>query len=586
MAISKDRFREAVNEFYSKEVLFKLYTKYFLDWIAEGYIGSNLGLFEISLISENSNKQTFLDLLEQFYSKEEIFCTIFEKLDKDVREVFEEVAWNGKSFITNRERFLKLENNYDINKDLKEEFLFFKADKDIKKGEYLYLDYDILRVIRKYMKKPEEYNIIPQKKIKANLVNNNEKELIENFKMYFEFYSQGGVKLSSSAKILKESKLNMKKYCNITEYYEDSKDLDYLKTETIALFFFLVKDRYIDENYFKVSNIKNIVGDFISGELIKEENYHYTSLYLNYLKGVKNIWKSKEEIKRGFATIKKIIDELPDDKPVSVDNIIKAILYRDEFIEIIDVKDAYDYIYINEANYERTKILNYEKYQMYVVIPFIKSVLFLLGVLGVFEIYYDYPSINNSLYLKNGYLSKYDGIKYIKFTELGRYCFDRIDEYDFKNAKEDGEVILDEDRLIATLMGDAPVKTMFLERVSQRIATNKYKFTRENFLRGISSSKEIEERINEFYTKITSEPNQLWREFFEDILEKSSVIKAESQFVVLKLKNDKELIKTITKDERFKPLMLKGEDFHLLIKSENVSEVISLFKEHGYYVNF
>lgn len=586
MAISKDRFREAVNDFYSKEVLFKLYTKYFLDWIAEGYIGSNLGLFEISLINENSNKQTFLDLLEQFYSREEIFCTIFEKLDEDVRIVFEEIAWNGKFFIIDKDKFFKLENNYDINKDLKEEFLFFKVDKDIKKGEYFYLDYDILRVIRRFMKKPEEYNIIPQKSIKASLVNSNEKEFIENFKMYFEFYSQGGVKLSSSAKILKESKLNMKKYCNITEYYEDSKDLDYLKTETIALFFFLVKDKYINESYFKVSNIKNIVKDFMSGELIKEENYHYTSLYLNYLKGVKNIWKSKEEIKRGFATIKKIIAEMPADKPISVDNIIKAILYRDEFIEIIDVKDAYDYIYINEANYERTKILNYEKYQMYVVIPFIKSVLFVLGVLGIFEIYYDYPSINNSLYLKNGYLSKYDGIKYIKFTELGRYCFDRIDEYDFKNAKEDGEVILDEDRLIATVMGDAPVKTMFLERVAQRIAVNKYKFTRENFLRGISSSKEIEQRIDEFYSKINSEPNQFWREFFEDILEKSSAIKAESQFVVLKLKNDKELIKTITKDERFKPLMLKGEDFHLLIKSENVSEVISLFKEHGYYVNF
>ena len=586
MAISKDRFREAVNEFYSKEILFKLYTKYFLDWIAEGYIGSNLGLFEISLISENSNKQTFLDLLEQFYSKENIFCTIFERLDQQVKEVFEEVAWNGKFFITDKERFFKLENHYDINKDLKDEFLFFKVDKDMKKGEYLYLDYDILRVIRRFMKKPAEYKIISQKKVKANLVNSNEKELIENFKMYFEFYSQGGIKLSNSAKILKESKLNMKKYCNITEYYEDSKDLDYLKTETIALFFFLVKDKYIDENYFKVSNIKNIVKDFMSGELVKEENYHYTSLYLNYLKGVKNIWKSKEEIKRGLVTIKNIIDEFPDDKPISVENVIKAILYRDEFIEIIDVKDAYDYIYINEANYERTKILNYEKYQMYVVIPFIKSVLFILGVLGVFEIYYDYPSINNSLYLKNGYLSKFDGIKYVKFTELGRYCFDRVDEYDFKNAKEDGEVLLDEDRLIATVMGDTPVKTMFLERVAQRIATNKYKFSRENFLRGVSSSKEIEERINEFYNKITPEPNQLWKEFFNDILEKSSVIKAESQFVVLKLKNDKELIKTITKDERFKPLMLKGEDFHLLVRSENISEVISLFKEHGYYVNF
>lgn len=31
MAISKDRFREALNEFYSKDILFKLYTKDF--WI-------------------------------------------------------------------------------------------------------------------------------------------------------------------------------------------------------------------------------------------------------------------------------------------------------------------------------------------------------------------------------------------------------------------------------------------------------------------------------------------------------------------------------------------------------------------------
>ena len=55
MGISKDRFREALNEFYPKDILFRLYNRYFLDWIAEGYIGSNLGLFEISLICENSN---------------------------------------------------------------------------------------------------------------------------------------------------------------------------------------------------------------------------------------------------------------------------------------------------------------------------------------------------------------------------------------------------------------------------------------------------------------------------------------------------------------------------------------------------
>ncbi|QNM15202.1 MULTISPECIES: hypothetical protein [Fusobacterium] len=589
MAISKDRFREALNEFYSKDILFKLYTKYFLDWIAEGYIGSNLGLFEISMISENTNKQTFLDLLEQFYGKEEVFVTIFEKLDQDVKLVFEEIAWgDGKFYIPaeDREKYFKLESSYDINKDLKDEFLFFKGEKDNKKGEYLYLEYDIIRVVRKFMTKPEDYNIIPVEKIKDVLFNDNENEIIENIKMYFEFYKDGGISLSNSSKILKASKVNMKKYCEITEYYDDAKDLDYLKTETLALFFFLAKDKYINEDYFKVSNIKNIVNDFMSGEIIKEENYHFTSLYLNYLKGVKNIWRSNEKIQRGLESIRKIIDEIPDHEAVSIDNIINALLYRDEFLEIIDVKDAYDYIYINEANYERTKILDYQKYLMYVAVPFVKSVFFILGSLGMFGVYYDYPSTSNSLYLKNGYLSKYDGIKYVKFTELGRYCFGRVDQYDFKNAKEDGEVILDEDRFIATVMGDAPVQTMFLQRVAQKIADNKYKFTKENFIKGVNSFEDIKSRVDEFFSKINPEPSEMWKGFFTDILDKSSAIKADNHFVVLKLKNDKDLIKTIARDERFKPLMLKGEDYHLLVRTENVSEIISLFKEHGYYVNF
>ena len=207
-------------------------------------------------------------------------------------------------------------------------------------------------------------------------------------------------------------------------------------------------------------------------------------------------------------------------------------------------------------------------------------------MLGVLELYYDLPSINNRLYLKNGYLSKYDGIKYIKVTELGKYCLDKIEKYDFSHIKEEGEILLDEDRLIATVIGDLPIKTMFLERVAQKIAPNKYKFTRESFLRGIKGCDELQERIDEFKNKISSELNSYWTSFFEDMLEKSSAIKADREYVVLKLKNDRELISTITKDTRFRSLMLKGEDYHILVKSENVSQVVDLFKEYGYYVNF
>jgi hypothetical protein len=585
MAISKDRFRKALDTFYTKEILFKLYEKYFLDWIAEGYVGSHLGLFEISLISKTTNKQTFLELLEQAFTKEEIFKTIYEKFSKNLQEVFYEIAWNNKFCIKDMGIYFKGEKTYDYTSDLKEEYLFFKVGGDIKKGLYLYLENDIVRVIRQALDKPMEYNINNTKVPKEMLCRNCEEDILLNLKKYYNFYKQGGVNLSSSGKILKESKNMMRKYCNISEFYENAKDLDYLKTESIALFFFLIKDKYLNNEFFKVSNLKEIVTLFLNGELLQDNNSTYITLYLNYLKGVKNISKSRDEVKRGIRTISKIMEEFSDNGVVSLENIIKAVLFRDEFIEVIDIESAYDIIYINEANYERTKITNYDKYISYVVVPFIKSVFFILGILGVVELYYEHPSINNSLYLKNGYLSKYDGLKYVKLTELGKYILGRTESYNFK-TEDDGEIVLDDDRTIVTLMGDFPVKVMFLERVGNKIAPNKFRITSESFLRGVTDTAELKSRITEFEEKIAKDYSSVWKEFFGGLLGKMSSINHMPEYHVFQLKKNKELLNCIGKDDRFKSLILKGEEFHIIVKKENLDKVIELFREHGYYVNF
>ena len=73
MGISKDRFRKALDNFYSQEMLYRPFKTYFIKWIAEGYIGINLGLFEVSLLTENSPKIKFLDLLEQSLAKRRSF---------------------------------------------------------------------------------------------------------------------------------------------------------------------------------------------------------------------------------------------------------------------------------------------------------------------------------------------------------------------------------------------------------------------------------------------------------------------------------------------------------------------------------
>ncbi|MGF6907003.1 hypothetical protein [Fusobacterium sp. PH5-44] len=587
MAIKTEAFRKALNDFYSKEVLFKLYKKYYLEWIADGYIGNNLGLFEISMIGEKSNKETFLDLLEQIFTNEETFNIIYNTLNIRVKEVFKSVAWEGKYYIPqeSREEFFNFENNYDLNKDLKDEFLFFKIEKDIRHEEYLYMDYDVIRIFRKFMEKPLEYNIIHQNELQITLVQNNEKEFLQNMNIYLDCYNQGEISLSSNGKILKESKINMKKYCNITEYYNNSRDLDYLKTETIGLFFFLIKPEYRDIKYFNFDNIKNLANDFLDGKLIVEnEKFPFASLFLNFLKGVRNIWNTQEELEKSLATIKKIISEIGDNHIVSLENIIKSILYRDEFIEIINVKDAYDYIYINEANYERTKIPNYEKYISYVIEPFIKTVFFILGTLGLFELYYDYPTASKTLFLKNKYLSKYDGLKYVKLSELGKYVFGRTEYYNIDLQSEKSEVVLDEDRLIITIIGEDPMKCLFLEKISQKISANKFKLTEEQFLKGIDSYNNLVNKINDFKEKVTSEFNPFWEGFFENLRKKTNSINIQDNFTVLKLDNSKELMDVFQKEKKFKDLILKCEGYYILVKKENLQNVVDLFKEHGYYI--
>lgn len=583
MGISRKEFRDAIEEFYTKEDLYKLFKVYFIDLIAEGYIGLNMDIFKISLITEVSNKSKFLELMDQIFLKKENFTSIFSTFPDDIQEIFKKIAWEGKYIIKERDIYFKKGREFSNDVELKDKYRFFKYGYGVKKEEYLYLDNDIVRWYREFLPKIKECYIYPSEKYINLKRDSNEKVILEDMGNYFKFFDDGKIELSSSGKILKSSKNNMSKYCNIKEYYEDEKDLNYLKTETIALFFFLLKDEYLNTSYLKARNIKSIVNDFLEGKNIKDKNSVYIRLYLNYLKGANKILRNHNEIKRAIRTIKEVFLEIPDEKIVNVENIINYIIFNDKFIEILDVKSVYESIYINEANYERTKISSYFNYKNYIIEPFIKSVLFILSVLGAIEIYYTLPSDKNSLYLKHGYLSKFDGIKAIRLTELGKYIFGRVEIYKFKE-EEEGRIILEEDRLIVTFIGDSPIKILFLESIGVKVSTNKYKITEDSFLKKIKSKEDFYQKIDEFKEKISSDFSEIWKEFFTKLERKMNSIEIVEDYKVLKLNKDKELVDFILKNEAIKKIILKAEEFHILIKKENFEKFLEILKEKGYFL--
>lgn len=582
--------RESLDHFYSRDLCEKLYDVYLKDWIADGYIGEKLNIFELSMVDERTHKDFFIDLIFEVYANENKFKVLYEKLDETVKFLFEKLAWDReyKIDISKENNFLEKDeerNSFDLDK----KYCFFKFRLEGTNDAAIYLEQDLAYFFRKYMKKPEGYYLHD---VSAKLENNsklyrddNEKEFLNNMSLYLEFAKSGLIRISESDKILKEVKKDLQKHCNITEYYGDQKGLSYLKTENIAMFFVLLSEEYKNEKYFNPSNIKNIINDFIDCQnIVKDKNYIYSILFLNYIKGIKNIWKNKENLKAAVEILISLLKEMKEDDCLDVENIIKAYIYRGDKTELIKFKDIKDYAYINEANYERTKIIKYEDYEEFVIEPFVKSYLFLLGTLGLFEIFYTKPENSSKLYLKNGYLSQFNGLRYIRLTNLGKYIFSFKDTYAIPTNYEKPEIFLDDKRLIVTILGESPIRRMYFEKISKKIGNNIYKVTIDSFKRTIKSYAELKERIEKFKKNIgTADLPQNWQDFFENLIKKFSSIEEVEDFIVLKIKNDKELLEIIKKDARFKKLFLKAEDYHILVKKAEVDNLAKVLKEYGYH---
>lgn len=101
-------------QFYQRETLFRLYKAYFLDWIAEGYIGKDLDVFSISMIGPATEKEVFLALLEECYCSEELFPKLFFTLDKEIQDIFETLAWGGRYYLSveDKEKYYSEENRF------------------------------------------------------------------------------------------------------------------------------------------------------------------------------------------------------------------------------------------------------------------------------------------------------------------------------------------------------------------------------------------------------------------------------------------------------------------------------------------
>ncbi|WYD56488.1 hypothetical protein LDJ86_11975 (plasmid) [Fusobacterium polymorphum ATCC 10953] len=82
---------------YDQEILLKLFQKYFVNWIADGYIGKELNIFEISTIGKKTDKEVLVKLFTEFYEMKKILKRFFETLSDDIKRYLK-LLYGEKSF--------------------------------------------------------------------------------------------------------------------------------------------------------------------------------------------------------------------------------------------------------------------------------------------------------------------------------------------------------------------------------------------------------------------------------------------------------------------------------------------------------
>jgi len=151
--------------------------------------------------------------------------------------------------------------------------------------------------------------------------------------------------------------------------------------------------------------------------------------------------------------------------------------------------------------------------------------------------------------------------------------------------KENALIVLDEKRLLIHLDGPDRIKDMILWQFSDRITESSYKVTYDSFLKDCKTQTDIEKKISLFRNKIAEKPPSIWEDFLKDVLNKVEPLIPKPDLVVFQLKNQTELITLMAQDEILQKLIMKAEDYHVLIPAKYLNTVKKRLEKFGFFIH-
>jgi hypothetical protein len=134
--------------------------------------------------------------------------------------------------------------------------------------------------------------------------------------------------------------------------------------------------------------------------------------------------------------------------------------------------------------------------------------------------------------------------------------------------------------------GETAITDSLLGTYADKIGSNRYAVSNETFLKNINSKKELKIKIDIFKQIINTDLPANWKTFFSILDKKIHPLTPIAEVLVFKIPNDDpELIKLLIQNPSIKKLLIKAEDYQIIVSKKDYPTLKTKLKTFGYLLN-
>jgi len=523
------------------------------------------------------NKTVFLDFLSTLPRN---FPPLFTKLVRQKALTRKEVE-----AITNLDLLSPPKSRYE-SPELIKEYLFFCTNL----GSYyfyvgtpfssvefkIYLPLPVRKILIEYFTKPEGYDIIsvPAPEGSGLKFFSSEESIATDFPSLLSYYVQDQIKFSEKGKPNTAGIKKLQRTLMLKEFFPESEfpTIRSLFMAGLIFGFRITGDSLPVHEYLK---------SFFKPQFIR---YPIAPYLFTRLKGFSYFSNNQFELGPQYL-ISTIFSQLIEGQWVTLKNLHDYI--ETHFIELLPLSESwiktkiyYEDLENEENDFKHKTYLSDTDFTNFITRPFLAGSAYLFGSFGLLELCYKaIPPIGE---FGKDWFSEYDGLVAVRLTSLGAYVLGLKNDYLPPANNSNNRLVPDPNSLMIRVEGNSDLASVQLASCAQKISENRYQFSPAIFLKDCKYAKDIQTKVALFRQTIGTKLPEFWENYFKKLTSGSKLISRETDLIVFRIpQDDKELHRLLVHDEVLKKIVIKAEQYYILINKTNETVFRNRLKETG-----